>query len=98
VINLVKKSGNKKNLAILYSLFLGENEILEKIPQIAESIQYEVVPLLKGISENEKFWKMFKEKYLMFDDLGTNVEVIDNFRAKLPEHLSDLFYNISIFT
>jgi hypothetical protein len=55
----------------------------------------EIVPLFKGISEDDKFWELFEKKYLLYDDLGTNSEIIVDFRDNLPKYLSDIFYNIS---
>lgn len=91
VIELAKKSWNKKNLALIYSINLLEPNITINYKELVE----ESVKLYKDISEDDKFWKMFEKKYFLYDDLSTNKELISELRKELWKYLSNLYYDIS---
>lgn len=91
VIELAKKSWNKKNLALIYSINLLEPSIKVNYKELVE----ESVKLYKDISEDDKFWKMFEKKYFLYDDLSTNKELILELRKELWKYLSNLYYDIS---
>ncbi|MBS8122195.1 hypothetical protein [Candidatus Vampirococcus lugosii] len=90
-IDLFKKSNNKKNLAILYTLLLLDPSINSDYSEYVENS----LTLFKEIQDDDKFWKMFEKKYLLFDDISTNKDLISEFRKDLGKHLSNIFYDIS---
>lgn len=90
-INLFKKSDNKKNLAILYTLLLLDPNISSDYSEYVENS----LDLFKEIQDDDKFWRIFERKYFLFDDISTNKDLISEFRKDLGKHLSNIFYDIS---
>ncbi|NDK07796.1 hypothetical protein EOM39_00950 [Candidatus Gracilibacteria bacterium] len=91
-IELIKQQGNKKNLAIMYLLFLLESSMnIDYSKYLEESIN-----IFKEISEDNKFWISFEKKYLLFDDISTNKDLIKEFRKDLGKYLSNIYYDISL--
>jgi hypothetical protein len=43
----------------------------------------ESINIFKEISEDNKFWLSFEKKYLLFDDISTNKDLIKEFRKDL---------------
>jgi len=92
VTKIIADSGNKKNLALIYSLFL-----LEPIDKHGYTYSAEdSIKLFKEIQDDDKFWRNFEKKYFLFDDISTNKELISDLRKNLGTHLSNLYYDISI--
>lgn len=91
-IELIKQQWNKKNLAIMYLLFLLESSMnIDYSKYLEESIN-----IFKEISEDNKFWISFEKKYLLFDDISTNKDLIKEFRKDLWKYLSNIYYDISL--
>lgn len=92
VTELVKASGNKKNLALLYSLFLLEPNVRHEYTYSAE----DSIQLFKEIQDDDIFWKHFEKKYFLFDDTSADKQLISDLRKSLGTHLSNLYYDISV--
>lgn len=91
-ISLLEESENKKNLAILYILLLLDPNIDSDYSEYVDNS----LDLFKEIYEDDKFWKKFEKKYLLFDDISTNKDLIDELRKDLGKHLSNIYYDISV--
>lgn len=91
-IELIKQQWNKKNLAIMYLLFLLESSMNKEYSKYLE----ESINIFKEISEDNKFWLSFEKKYLLFDDISTNKDLIKEFRKDLWKYLSNIYYDISL--
>lgn len=95
-ISLLKKSDNEKNIAILYSLVLLDKDISNiELDDTPLELTEKLIIMFYKLSKNEKFWKLFEQKFYLHDDLSTDKKILKEFKSNLGEYLSDLFYDIS---
>ncbi len=77
----------KRNLAILYCLFLfGEHN--ERYLTMTLNLWHELI-------NSTKFWDAFTKAYKLNDELNTDQEIISDFHNNCPNYLSDLYTELS---
>lgn len=89
----IKKNNSKslfyqKNLAILYSILLSDENV-------NHSYLLESLNLWKELIKSDKFWDSYIKVFKLNDSLGTSSEVIEDFVKKVPKHLSDIYTELS---
>ena len=91
-IKLFRPNSDRKNFAILVVLLLWEGILkgdnLVALAKGAMEIFHEIIT-------NDAFWKTFEKEFQLFDDLSTDLWLIEEFRNDLGKNLSDIFYDIS---
>lgn len=77
----------KRNLAILYCLFLfGEHN--ERYLKMTLNLWHE-------LTNSTKFWGAFTKAYKLNDELNTDQEIISDFYKHCPVYLADLYTELS---
>lgn len=77
----------KKNLAILYCLFLF-SEHNERYLKVSIKLWHELFT-------STKFWSAFTKVYKLNDELNTDQEIISDFHKQCSSYLSDLYTELS---
>ena len=49
----------------------------------------------KALLDDKKYWKAFEEKYFTEDEIGCSPQIFKSFAMETPEHLSNIFAEIS---
>jgi len=80
----------------LYSLVLLDKDISNiELDDTPLELTEKLIIMFYKLSKNEKFWKLFEQKFYLHDDLSTDKKILKEFKSNLGEYLSDLFYDIS---
>lgn len=77
----------KKNLAIFITILLYRSkntELLEKS-----------VALWGELVNSNKFWTAFSKVYKLHDELGSDQDVIEDFKKKVPDYISDIYAELT---
>jgi hypothetical protein len=77
----------KKNLAIFTTILLYRSkntELLEKS-----------VALWGELVNSSKFWTAFSKVYKLHDELGSDQDVIEDFKKKVPDYISDIYAELT---
>lgn len=76
----------KKNLAVLYCLFLLTEQNSDFLRE-SLSNWHEII-------DSDKFWIGFKKKYGMINDQIANTELINEFRKNVVKYISDIYADL----
>lgn len=79
----------KKNLAILHCLLLFKKNSKTNLNQSLK--------LWKELLDSEKFWGAFAKVYKLHDELGTNQEIIDEFKSHAISYVADIYTELGQF-
>jgi len=95
-ISTLENTQNSKNLAILFCIILLNKDLINFIWYTkAKELVEKTIKIFYYLSNDEKFWKKFEQKFYLYDDISTDKNIINEFRKNLWEYLSDIFYDIS---
>lgn len=83
----VKSLLYKKNLAILITILLYKSK--------DEDLLNKSVFLWGELINSDKFWNGFSKVYKLHDELGSDSEVITDFRKKVVDYISDIYTELS---
>lgn len=77
----------KKNLAILVTILLYKSK--------DDDLLNKSVSLWSELIGSDKFWNGFSKVYKLHDELGSDSEVINDFKSKVADYLSDIYAELS---
>lgn len=77
----------KKNLAILVTILLYKSK--------DEDLLNKSVSLWSELVKSEKFWNGFAKVYKLHDELGSDADVINDFKKKVTDYISDIYAELT---
>ena len=79
----------KKNLAILHCLLLFKKDSKTNLEQSLK--------LWRELIDSDKFWIAFAKVYKLHDELGTNQEIINEFKLNAVSYVADIYTELGQF-
>ena len=79
----------KKNLAILHCLLLFKKDSKTNLEQSLK--------LWRELIDSDKFWSAFAKVYKLHDELGTNQEIINEFKLNAVSYVADIYTELGQF-